>query len=68
LVRVRKHEVKIDGEPREIILIRDFSTDIAIEKLILTKQEDNANTEFIQKEIDLVFFKHWQVIDTILEE
>jgi hypothetical protein len=44
---VRKHNVKIDGEEREIIIIRDFSDSVAIEKLLLTQQEDNAFTEFV---------------------
>ena len=35
LVKIRKHKVNIDGEDREIVLIRDFSDQINIEKILL---------------------------------
>jgi hypothetical protein len=58
--------VLIDGEEREIIIIRDFSDSVAIEKLQLTHQEDNALSEYVSHEINIVFSKHCNIIDKVI--
>ena len=52
MIRIRKHRVIIDGEDRDIILIRDFSDSIANQKILLTQKEDVAYFELVHKEID----------------
>lgn len=63
LVRIRKHKVNIDGADKDIVLIREFSDQINIEKILLKQREDNEHTEFIQTEINAEFSKHCNVID-----
>jgi len=63
MVRIRKHKVIIDGEDREIVLIREFSDQINIEKILLKQREDNEHTEIMQIEITAEFSRHCNIID-----
>ena len=52
IVKLRKTEVTIDGEPRIIVQIRDFSDSINLEKIQLQQKEDNARQDLVSSELD----------------
>jgi len=47
--------VTIDGAGREIVLIREFSQQINLEKKLLKQREDNEHTQIIHDEITTKF-------------
>jgi hypothetical protein len=35
IIRIRKHEIYVDGQKQVIVMIRDFSDSIQVEKILL---------------------------------
>jgi hypothetical protein len=50
-----------------MVLIRDFSDSIQIEKVMLKQSEDNARTNLIQSELKKVFSKHCLSVEKVAE-
>ena len=67
-IRIRKHDVVINGVNKITVIIRDVNDSIQFEKMLLQQEEDSATVTIIQKEIDPVFFEHCTMVEKLLNE
>jgi hypothetical protein len=63
VIRLKKAEVFIDGEKRLIVMIRDMTDSIEVERIQIKLREENARQIMINKEFNDVFESHSRAID-----
>jgi len=67
MIRIRKQEVEVDGEKMLIVLIRDFSDSINIEKMQLKQNDEKVSQVLMGNQLNEVFNQHSNSIASLVQ-